>query len=86
MNHLWLGMDLVESVAHPRVHAEVFDGEPTVAYELNLPVEVDGPVRHFPERSMYFGGVQAAAWSPADGLIGTADPRRSGDTATGGKL
>ena len=86
MNHLWLGMDLVESVAHPRVHAEVFDGEPTVAYELSLPVEVDGPVRHFPERSMYFGGVQAAAWSPAEGLIGTADPRRSGDTATGGKL
>jgi hypothetical protein len=35
---------------------------------------------------MYFGGVQAAAWSPAEGLIGTADPRRSGDTAAGGKL
>ncbi len=85
INHLWLGMDLVEAVAHPRVHAEVFDGEPTVAYELDLPVEVDGPVRHFPERSMYFGGVQAAAWSPADGLIGTADPRRSGDTAAGGR-
>ncbi len=86
MNHLWLGMGLVEAVAHPRVHAEMFDGEPTVAYELNLPVDVDGPVRHFPERSMYFGGVQATAWSPADGLVGTADPRRSGDTATGGKL
>jgi gamma-glutamyltranspeptidase/glutathione hydrolase len=86
MNHLWLDMDLVEAVAHPRVHAEVFDGNPTVAYELNLPVEADGPVRHFPERSMYFGGVQAAAWSPADGLVGTADPRRSGDTAAGGRL
>jgi gamma-glutamyltranspeptidase/glutathione hydrolase len=86
MNHFWLGMDLVEAVAHPRVHAEVFDGKPTVAYELNLPVEIDGPVRHFPERSMYFGGVQAAAWSPAAGLVGTADPRRSGGTATGGKL
>lgn len=86
INHLWLDMDLVEAVDHPRVHAEVFDGEPTVAYELNLPVEVDGPVRHFAEKSMYFGGVQAAAWSPAEGLIGTADPRRSGDTAAGGKV
>lgn len=86
INHLWLDMDLVEAVAHPRVHAEVFDGEPTVAYELNLPVEVEGPVRHFAEQSMYFGGVQAAAWSPADGLVGTADPRRSGDIAAGGRV
>ncbi len=86
INHLWLDMDLVQAVAHPRVHAEVFDGQPTVAYELDLPVEAKGPVRHFAERSMYFGGVQAAAWSPAQGLIGTADPRRSGDTAAGGKL
>ncbi len=85
INHLWLDMDLVEAVAHPRVHAEVFDGEPTVAYELNLPVELDGPVRHFAERSMYFGGVQAAAWSPAAGLVGTADPRRSGDVGLGGR-
>jgi gamma-glutamyltranspeptidase/glutathione hydrolase len=85
INHLWLDMDLVEAVAHPRVHAEVFDGEPTVAYELNLPVELDGPVRHFAERSMYFGGVQAAAWSPAEGLVGTADPRRSGDVGSGGR-
>jgi gamma-glutamyltranspeptidase/glutathione hydrolase len=85
INHLWLDMDLVEAVAHPRVHAEVFDGEPTVAYELNLPVDLDGPVRHFPERSMYFGGVQAAAWSPAAGLVGTADPRRSGDIGSGGR-
>ncbi len=86
VNHLWLDMDLVASVAHPRVHAEVFDGEPTVAYELDLPVEVEGPVRHFAERSMYFGGVEAAAWRPAGGLVGTADPRRSGDTAAGGTL
>ena len=84
LNHLWLDMDLVTSVAHPRVHAEIFDGRPTVAYELDLPVAVEGPVRHFAERSMYFGGVQAAAWSPGEGLVGTADPRRSGDVAAGG--
>ena len=55
-----------------------------MAYELDLPVEMEGNVRHFPERSMYFGGVQAAAWSPAEGLAATADPRRSGEIAAGG--
>ncbi|NNL70561.1 MAG: gamma-glutamyltransferase [Acidimicrobiia bacterium] len=84
LNHMWLDMDLVEAVAHPRVHAEVFEGEPTVAYEQHLPVETNGPVRHFAEKSMYFGGVQAAAWSPEAGLVGTADPRRSGESAAGG--
>ena len=84
LNHMLLDMDLDAAVAHPRVHAEMFQDEPAVAYELDLPVEVEGAVRHFPERSMYFGGVQAAAWSPAAGLSATADPRRSGDVASGG--
>jgi gamma-glutamyltranspeptidase/glutathione hydrolase len=84
LNHLILDMDLAAAVGHARVHAETFQGEPTVAYELDLPVEVEGNVRHFPERSMYFGGVQAAAWSPAEGLAATADPRRSGEVAAGG--
>ena len=84
LNHLMLDMDLAAAVGHARVHAETFHGEPTVAYELDLPVEVEGNVRHFPELSMYFGGVQAAAWSPAEGLAATADPRRSGDVAAGG--
>lgn len=84
LNHLMLDMDLAAAVGHARVHAETFQGEPTVAYELDLPVEMEGNVRHFPERSMYFGGVQAAAWSPAEGLAATADPRRSGEVAAGG--
>lgn len=84
LNHLLLDLPLPEAVAHPRVHAEIFENEPSIAYELDLPVETEGRVRHFAERSMYFGGVQAAAWSPAGGLVATADPRRSGDVAMGG--
>lgn len=84
LNHMLLDMSLEESVGHPRVHAETFQGEPSVAFELDLPVEVKTAVRQFPERSMYFGGVQAASWSPAAGLHATADPRRSGDVASGG--
>jgi len=79
-----LALLLREGFAHPRPHAEIFENEPSVAYELDLPVEPEGQVRHFAERSMYFGGVQAAAWSPAGGLVATADPRRSGDVAMGG--
>ncbi len=86
LNHLLLHMDLESAVGHPRIHAELFQDEPTVAYELDLPVEVEGAVRHFPERSMYFGGVQVATWSPASGLAATADPRRSGDVASGGNV
>lgn len=86
LNYMLLEMDLEESVGHPRVHAEVFQDEPAVAYELDLPVVVEGAVRHFPERSMYFGGVQAAAWSPESGLAASADPRRSGDVASGGTV
>lgn len=85
INHLYLGMDLPSSIAHPRVHAEVFDGEPTVAYEGDLPVSTTHRTRHFDQINMYFGGAQAAAWSPAGGLVASADPRRSGDVKTGGK-
>ncbi len=86
LNHILLDMSLEDAVAHPRVHAETFQGEPSVAYELDLPVQVETAVRHFPQRSMYFGGVQAASWSPAAGLAATADPRRSGDVARGGSV
>ncbi|HHC09418.1 MAG TPA: gamma-glutamyltransferase [Actinobacteria bacterium] len=81
-----LGLSLTEAVHHPRLHVERFEGRPTIAYEPGLPVEpFDGySVRRFPDRSMYFGGVQAALWHPATGFFGVADPRRAGATATGG--
>lgn len=87
LNFLHLGMSLTEAVDHPRLHVEVFEGEPTVAYEPGLPVpELEG-LRHrrFPDRSMYFGGVGVTMWDPAAGLFGAADPRRSGAVAVGGR-
>jgi gamma-glutamyltranspeptidase/glutathione hydrolase len=86
INFLHLGMSLREAVAHPRMHVEVFGGEPTIAFEPGLPVEAfDGMVaRRFPDLAMYFGGVQAALWDPIAGLYGAADPRRSGGIARGG--
>jgi gamma-glutamyltranspeptidase/glutathione hydrolase len=86
INFLHLGMSLREAVAHPRMHVEVFGGEPTIAYEPGLPVRAfDGMVaRRFPDLAMYFGGVQAALWDPIAGLYGAADPRRSGGIARGG--
>lgn len=57
-----------------------------IAYEPGLDVRpVDGmTARRFPDIAMYFGGVQAAVYDPIAGLYGSADPRRSGDTARGG--
>jgi gamma-glutamyltranspeptidase/glutathione hydrolase len=79
-------MSVTEAVAHPRMHVEVFEGRPTIAFEPGVPVEAfaDMALRRFPDLSMYFGGVGVALWDPGAGLFGAADPRRSGDVATGG--
>jgi gamma-glutamyltranspeptidase / glutathione hydrolase len=83
LNHLHLGMSLQEAVDHPRMHVEVFDGEPTIAFEPGLPVipPTDLRPRAFPERSMYFGGVGAVSWTPEHGVEAAADPRRAGGVA-----
>jgi gamma-glutamyltranspeptidase/glutathione hydrolase len=83
LNHLHLGMPLQEAVDHPRMHAEVFAGQPTVAFEPGLPVVATGGMasRPFPEQSMYFGGVGAASWTPEQGVVAVADPRRAGGVA-----
>lgn len=86
LNFLLVGMSLSDAVDHPRVHTEVFEGTPTIAYEPGIPVEaIDGlEVRRFPDLSMYFGGVQAVITDPATGLFACADPRRVGGIARGG--
>ena len=59
-----------------------------IAYERGLPITpVSGfELREFDRRAMYFGGVQAARWSPSEGFNVVADSRRSGDTAYGDEL
>ena len=85
-NFLHLQMSLREAINHPRLHVEVFEGLPTIAFEAGLPVDsIEGFVpREFPQLSMYFGGVQAALWHPPRGLLAAADPRRAGGLAYGG--
>ena len=86
INFMLHGMALHDAIAHPRVHAEFFEGEPVIAYEPGIPVEaVDGmSVRRFPDLSMYFGGTQVAVTDTLAGLYASADPRRAGGTARGG--
>jgi gamma-glutamyltranspeptidase/glutathione hydrolase len=86
LNHLVVGMSLDEAVTHPRVHAEVFDAQPTIAAEPGVPLGAidDMVLRPFPNPSMYFGGVTAARSHPVHGLSATSDPRRAGAIAAGG--
>jgi len=86
VNFLHLGLSLSESVDHPRVHVEVFGGHPAIAVEPGVRVKpfADYTVRSSPDRSMYFGGVQATLWAPGAGLFEAADPRRTGGVARGG--
>lgn len=86
-NYIHLGMSLPDAIAHPRLHVEVFEDLHTMAYEAGLPIEAIQSLvtREFEGLSMYFGGVQAALWSPSEGLSAVADPRRTGKVACGGK-
>jgi gamma-glutamyltranspeptidase / glutathione hydrolase len=86
LNHVVCGLDLAASVAAPRLHAELFEGVPTLAVEPGIDTSSveDLVVRRLPERSMYFGGVQAAALRADGDLTGAADPRRTGAVMVGG--
>ena len=86
LNHVVCGMSLDEAVAAPRLHAEVFEGTPTLAVEPEIDVSQveDLAVRTLPANSMYFGGVQVASLRSDGTLEGAADPRRTGAVMTGG--
>lgn len=86
LNLLRFGMPLAEAVNHSRLHVEIFEDNPTVAFEPDIDIgEPPGfQLRPFPANSMYFGGVQAAMWDPVAGLSGVADARRNGAVAVAG--
>jgi gamma-glutamyltranspeptidase/glutathione hydrolase len=87
MNHIVCGMTLDDAVSHPRIHAEIFEGIPTLAVEPSIDTSRVKAlrVRELPALSMYFGGVQAAMWDGGDNLGGSADPRRTGAVRIGGE-
>lgn len=82
-HHAAFGRTLEDAVEFARAHVEPYEGARRVAFEEGLPVAaVDGYRMHeFEGRDMFFGGVQAAQWSPNEGLCAVADPRRNGKTA-----
>jgi len=86
MNYLVCGMDLETAVSHPRIHAEVFNGVPSLAVEPGIDVSQveDLRIRELPGDSMYFGGVQVAMVDADGGFMGASDPRRTGAVGTGG--
>jgi gamma-glutamyltranspeptidase/glutathione hydrolase len=87
MNYVVCGMSNGDAVDHPRLHAEVFDGKPTLAVEPGVDVsEVSGlEIRELPELSMYFGGVQVAIRTADGDFVGASDPRRTGAVGIGGE-
>ena len=83
-NFVTLNLPLEQAISHPRIHFELFNHAPAIAYETGLNIDkINLPSRQFDE-SMYFGGVQAALYHPTEGLIAAADPRRTGGIAWGG--
>jgi gamma-glutamyltranspeptidase/glutathione hydrolase len=76
------GLSLEEAVEHPRLHVRVRE-DVVVDYEDDLPASgsTNLPIRPMPPHSMYFGGVAAAFWDPAEGLLAVGDPRRTGAIA-----
>jgi gamma-glutamyltranspeptidase/glutathione hydrolase len=80
-----MGLPLAESVRHPRAHVEIGPAGPRLAYESGMPVEsVAVASRRYDGLSMYFGGVGAVLWTPNEGFVTAADPRRIGGEAVGG--
>ena len=73
------GLPLAEAVRYPRLHVRVRE-DVTVDHEedLTLPDGHGLPTRAMEPHAMYFGGVAAAFWDPADGLLAVGDPRRTG--------
>jgi gamma-glutamyltranspeptidase / glutathione hydrolase len=83
-NFISLDLPLKQAISHPRLHFEVFNNTPAIAFETGLNVDaLKLTSRQFEGLSMYFGGVQAALGSPTAGLTAAADPRRTGAIAWG---
>jgi gamma-glutamyltranspeptidase / glutathione hydrolase len=80
------GYDLQDAIDRPRVHlSRAPDGTEILHHEedIVLPASIKLPIKKYPAKAMFMGGV-AAALREADGvLVGAADPRRTGAVALG---
>jgi len=81
INYIQIGHGLADAVSHPRLHLEIDGADRNIAVEPGLDLPDTGmSVTSYPEISMYFGGVVAAAYSGESGFSAAADPRREGGT------
>src|SRR3954453_12210789 len=71
------GYDLQDAIDRPRVHlsrspdgTEILHREEDVA----LPASIDLPVKTYPAKAMFMGGVAAALRDEGGTLVGAADP------------
>ncbi len=81
INYIQLGLELDAAIAHPRLHLEVDGAKRNIAVEPGLMLPETGmTVTRYPQISMYFGGVVAAAFDEEHGFSAAADPRREGGT------
>ncbi len=81
INYIQLGLELDVAIAHPRLHLEIDGANRNIAVEPGLELPDTGlTVTQYPEISMYFGGVVAAAFDEKYGFSAAADPRREGGT------
>lgn len=78
------GQDLADAIGAPRLHAgeALIDLEPGWAPSITARIR-DGhsPVREWPSRDLYFGGVHAVRRAPDGRVTAVADPRRGGAVA-----
>ena len=78
-NHLANGASIGDANAAPRLHVELDKESTRISAEEGVELaDTQLPVRRYPLHSMYFGGVGAAVYDPAEGLAASADPRRVG--------
>jgi gamma-glutamyltranspeptidase/glutathione hydrolase len=84
VNYIQRGLPLKEAVAHPRLHLAINESDTSLAVEPGLLIgDVGIPLVQYPDISMYFGGVAAAAHDSRSGFEVAADPRREGGTYVG---
>ncbi|MGB5352067.1 MAG: gamma-glutamyltransferase, partial [Woeseia sp.] len=79
INALQRGMSIEDAVSTPRVHVDLREDGDRVAVEPGVDcAALKLPLLHYPELSMYFGGVSGALHDPATGFQIATDPRRAG--------
>ncbi|MEM1174077.1 MAG: gamma-glutamyltransferase [Pseudomonadota bacterium] len=72
------GLGIEEAIRESRLHVDMSGDSDRLMLEPGIESESSLPQVRFAATGMYFGGVSAASWHPADGFQAASDPRREG--------